>query len=51
MDLIRQAVGDAKLNYLGFSYGTRLGAAYAHQFPTQSGRRCWTARSIRWPTS
>jgi pimeloyl-ACP methyl ester carboxylesterase len=35
MDLIRQAVGDAKLNYLGFSYGTRLGAAYAHQFPTK----------------
>ena len=34
MDLIRQAVGDQKLNYLGFSYGTRLGAAYAHQFPT-----------------
>ncbi|MDQ1721019.1 MAG: hypothetical protein QOI26_753 [Pseudonocardiales bacterium] len=33
MDLIRQAVGDAKLNYLGYSYGTRLGAAYAHQFP------------------
>lgn len=35
MELIRQAVGDSKLNYLGFSYGTRLGAAYAHQFPTQ----------------
>ncbi|HEY0165990.1 MAG TPA: alpha/beta hydrolase [Jatrophihabitans sp.] len=35
MDLIRQAVGDAKLNYLGYSYGTRLGAAYAHQFPTR----------------
>ena len=35
MDLIRQAVGDDKLNYLGFSYGTRLGAAYAHQFPTK----------------
>ena len=34
MELIRQAVGDPKLNYLGFSYGTRLGAAYAHQFPT-----------------
>lgn len=34
MDLIRQAVGDPKLNYLGFSYGTRLGAAYAHEFPT-----------------
>ena len=47
MDLIRQAVGDAKLNYLGYSYGTRLGAAYAHQFPTASGPRCSTARSIR----
>jgi pimeloyl-ACP methyl ester carboxylesterase len=35
MDLIRQALGDSKLNYLGYSYGTRLGAAYAHQFPTQ----------------
>jgi pimeloyl-ACP methyl ester carboxylesterase len=35
MDRIRAAVGDAKLNYLGFSYGTRLGATYAHQFPTR----------------
>lgn len=34
MDVIRRAVGDTKLNYLGFSYGTRLGAAYAHEFPT-----------------
>lgn len=34
MDVIRRAVGDSKLNYLGFSYGTRLGAAYAHEFPT-----------------
>lgn len=34
MDLLRQALGDSKLNYLGFSYGTRLGAAYAHEFPT-----------------
>ncbi len=34
MDVIRRAVGDTKLNYLGFSYGTRLGAAYAHEYPT-----------------
>ena len=34
MDLIRQAVGDAKLTYLGFSYGTLLGATYAKLFPT-----------------
>jgi pimeloyl-ACP methyl ester carboxylesterase len=33
MDLIRQAVGDARLNYLGFSYGTVLGSQYAHMFP------------------
>ena len=33
MDLIRQAVGDSKLNYLGFSYGTELGAQYLHLFP------------------
>jgi pimeloyl-ACP methyl ester carboxylesterase len=34
MDLIRQALGDPKLNYLGFSYGTELGAVYAHLYPT-----------------
>jgi pimeloyl-ACP methyl ester carboxylesterase len=34
MDLIRAAVGDAKLTYLGFSYGTLLGQTYAHLFPT-----------------
>jgi pimeloyl-ACP methyl ester carboxylesterase len=33
MDLIRQAVGDPQLNYLGFSYGTELGSVYAHLFP------------------
>lgn len=35
MDLIRAAVGDAKLTYLGFSYGTLLGATYASLFPTR----------------
>lgn len=34
MDLIRAALGDAKLTYLGFSYGTLLGETYAHLFPT-----------------
>lgn len=34
MDYIRQAVGDAKLTYLGYSYGTFLGAQYANLFPT-----------------
>jgi pimeloyl-ACP methyl ester carboxylesterase len=34
MDLIRAALGDAKLTFLGFSYGTFLGDTYAHLFPT-----------------
>jgi pimeloyl-ACP methyl ester carboxylesterase len=33
MDQIRQAVGDDRMNYLGFSYGTELGWVYAHLFP------------------
>lgn len=38
MDAVRRALGDAKLNYLGFSYGTRLGAVYAALFPHRTGR-------------
>jgi pimeloyl-ACP methyl ester carboxylesterase len=33
MDLLRSALGDKKLTYVGFSYGTRLGTTYAEQFP------------------
>jgi pimeloyl-ACP methyl ester carboxylesterase len=35
MDAIRAAVGDEKLTYLGYSYGTLLGATYAQLFPTK----------------
>ncbi|MFF8032810.1 alpha/beta fold hydrolase [Streptomyces sp. NPDC016626] len=38
LDVIRQALGNKKLNYLGFSYGTRLGAVYAARFPEKVGR-------------
>ena len=34
MDVIRAALGDKKLTYLGFSYGTFLGENYAHLFPS-----------------
>lgn len=33
MDLIRQALGQEQLNFLGASYGTRLAALYAETFP------------------
>ncbi len=33
MDALRAALGDEKLTYLGYSYGTRLGTTYAEQFP------------------
>lgn len=33
LDLIRAALGDEQLTYVGFSYGTRLGATYAELFP------------------
>ncbi len=35
MDVLRAALGDAKLTYLGFSYGSFLGATYANLFPTR----------------
>ena len=38
MDLIRVALGDKKLNYLGKSYGTYLGTLYAQFFPQNVGR-------------
>ena len=38
MDVLRAVVGDKKLNYLGFSYGTYLGATYAELFPENVGR-------------
>lgn len=33
MDLLRRAVGDRRLTYLGFSYGSYLGNTYANLFP------------------
>jgi pimeloyl-ACP methyl ester carboxylesterase len=33
IDVFRAALGESELNYLGYSYGTILGAEYATQFP------------------
>ena len=38
MDLMRAVLGDKKLNYLGYSYGTFLGATYAELYPDKTGR-------------
>jgi pimeloyl-ACP methyl ester carboxylesterase len=35
---IRIALGDPKLDYLGYSYGTVVGATYAQMFPATVGR-------------
>ena len=37
MDLIRRLLGDEKLNFLGFSYGSWLGSWYAKRFPEHAG--------------
>ncbi|MGB9281623.1 MAG: alpha/beta fold hydrolase [Pseudonocardiaceae bacterium] len=36
LDLLRQAVGDETLNFLGYSYGTYVGATYANLFPDRT---------------
>lgn len=38
MDLVRQLLGAPKLNFLGVSYGTYIGAVYAEFFPDHVGR-------------
>ena len=38
LDLMRELVGDKKLNFLGYSYGTQIGSYYADLFPQRAGR-------------
>ncbi|MFC9941092.1 alpha/beta hydrolase [Nocardiopsis alba] len=33
LDIMRDALGDERLNYVGFSYGTYIGALYAEMYP------------------
>lgn len=35
LDVLRQAVGDSRLNYVGYSYGSFLGITYANLFPNR----------------
>ena len=38
LDLLRGVLGDEQLHYLGYSYGTFLGATYAKLYPERAGR-------------
>lgn len=38
LDMLRAALGDITLNFLGYSYGTLLGQVYAEIFPKKTGR-------------
>lgn len=38
MDILRQALGDESLTFLGYSYGTYLGTRFAEVFPERVGR-------------
>lgn len=38
MDVIRAVLGEKKISYLGYSYGTYLGAVYTQMFPRRSDR-------------
>lgn len=38
LDMLRAALGESKLDYFGFSYGTYIGALYADRFGSHVGR-------------
>ena len=38
LDLLRQLVGDEKLHFFGYSYGTQIGATYAELFAQSAGK-------------
>ncbi|HSW81621.1 MAG TPA: alpha/beta hydrolase [Candidatus Saccharimonas sp.] len=37
-DMVRQALGEQKISYFGYSYGTYLGAVYSSLFPNNTDR-------------
>ena len=49
MELLRFLAGGERLDYLGYSYGTMLGATYATLFPEQAGRMVLdSAENAQW---
>ncbi|AWG04316.1 alpha/beta fold hydrolase [Trueperella pyogenes] len=51
MELLRVLAGGVRLDYLGYSYGTILGATYASIFPDKAGRMVLdSANTAKWST-
>ncbi|WP_237208769.1 alpha/beta hydrolase [Rothia nasimurium] len=49
MELLRSLAGGERLDYLGYSYGTMLGATYATLFPEKAGRMVLdSAENAQW---
>ena len=38
LDIVRALLGQRKLHFYGASYGTQIGANYAHRFPERTGK-------------
>jgi hypothetical protein len=49
MDVMRSALGDERLTYLDYSYGTRIGTTYAELFPAMSARWLIKFKTITLP--
>jgi pimeloyl-ACP methyl ester carboxylesterase len=48
LDVVRAALGEKKLNYLGYSYGTYLGTVYAGLYPATVGRMVFDGPDNPW---
>jgi pimeloyl-ACP methyl ester carboxylesterase len=48
LDVVRAALGEKKLNYLGYSYGTYLGTVYAGLYPAGVGRMVFDGPDNPW---
>ncbi|MFD9339109.1 alpha/beta hydrolase [Streptomyces sp. NPDC060028] len=61
MDVIRAVLGERKISYLGYSYGTYLGSVYTQMFPSRTDRfvldsgidpgRIWRGMTQVWATA
>jgi pimeloyl-ACP methyl ester carboxylesterase len=51
MDVIRAALGQSKLNFLGYSYGTYLGTLYAGLYPDRVGKMVLDGADDPWGTN